>query len=113
MEYFMQLFFFFFNDTATTEIYTLSLHDALPISYSVGCGYVAPAHCLPECRQSPSRPLCRKAQGVGCSLRAWLKALSLDPSVVHRKRVARRSGNRRRNPYFGGRRALLQFHESC
>src|SRR5258707_7159138 len=28
------LFFFFFNDTATTEIYTLSLHDALPISPS-------------------------------------------------------------------------------
>src|SRR2546430_16791603 len=26
--------FFFFNDTATTEIYTLSLHDALPISQS-------------------------------------------------------------------------------
>src|SRR6266496_3743288 len=26
------LYFFFFNDTATTEIYTLSLHDALPIS---------------------------------------------------------------------------------
>src|SRR2546430_11216788 len=26
--------FFFFNDTATTEIYTLSLHDALPIFYS-------------------------------------------------------------------------------
>src|SRR3712207_9211170 len=26
-----KLFFFFFNDTATTEIYTLSLHDALPI----------------------------------------------------------------------------------
>src|ERR1019366_8062892 len=25
-------FFFFFNDTATTEIYTLSLHDALPIA---------------------------------------------------------------------------------
>src|SRR2546427_13289933 len=29
--------FFFFNDTATTEIYTLSLHDALPIS-SRSCG---------------------------------------------------------------------------
>src|SRR2546429_6424544 len=27
-------YFFFFNDTATTEIYTLSLHDALPISSS-------------------------------------------------------------------------------
>src|ERR1022692_4271595 len=26
-----RVFFFFFNDTATTEIYTLSLHDALPI----------------------------------------------------------------------------------
>src|SRR2546426_7990697 len=34
-------FFFFFNDTATTEIYTLSLHDALPISSStkmISCG---------------------------------------------------------------------------
>src|SRR2546426_12611526 len=28
---FCHRFFFFFNDTATTEIYTLSLHDALPI----------------------------------------------------------------------------------
>src|SRR2546421_8974131 len=28
---FSLFFFFFFNDTATTEIYTLSLHDALPI----------------------------------------------------------------------------------
>src|SRR2546422_10226079 len=35
------LFLFFFNDTATTEIYTLSLHDALPISVVRGrrvCG---------------------------------------------------------------------------
>src|SRR5690242_21889097 len=29
---FVLFLFFFFNDTATTEIYTLSLHDALPIS---------------------------------------------------------------------------------
>src|SRR3712207_7295483 len=29
--------FFFFNDTATTEIYTLSLHDALPISENWAC----------------------------------------------------------------------------
>src|SRR2546425_4690603 len=35
--------FFFFNDTATTEIYTLSLHDALPISArSVRRGYPSP-----------------------------------------------------------------------
>src|SRR5256884_3529689 len=32
--YFIYIFFFF-NDTATTEIYTLSLHDALPISLRV------------------------------------------------------------------------------
>src|SRR6267142_6098056 len=33
--------FFFFNDTATTEIYTLSLHDALPTSRkrTIPCGY--------------------------------------------------------------------------
>src|SRR5256885_4330261 len=42
-----RFFFFFFNDTATTEIYTLSLHDALPISLHdqgrrVGHG---PDHC--------------------------------------------------------------------
>src|SRR3712207_9330839 len=30
------IFFFFFNDTATTEIYTLSLHDALPIWTDAG-----------------------------------------------------------------------------
>src|SRR2546422_4226796 len=32
----MFFLFFFFNDTATTEIYTLSLHDALPISSCSG-----------------------------------------------------------------------------
>src|SRR2546422_5489426 len=31
----LRSFFFFFNDTATTEIYTLSLHDALPICHSL------------------------------------------------------------------------------
>src|SRR3712207_9429746 len=34
VSYDIYLIFFFFNDTATTEIYTLSLHDALPISRS-------------------------------------------------------------------------------
>src|SRR3712207_7742929 len=36
--------FFFFNDTATTEIYTLSLHDALPIS--VGAAHLDRAELL-------------------------------------------------------------------
>src|SRR2546425_5256783 len=35
-------FFFFFNDTATTEIYTLSLHDALPISPGPARGHGEP-----------------------------------------------------------------------
>src|SRR2546426_8095264 len=39
--------FFFFNDTATTEIYTLSLHDALPIS-------IAPARSPNLSSTSPS-----------------------------------------------------------
>src|SRR2546430_8990219 len=43
----MHCFFFFFNDTATTEIYTLSLHDALPIC-SVACW-----HCW-RARRSPA-----------------------------------------------------------
>src|SRR6266849_10787278 len=37
------LHFFFFYDTATTEIYTLSLHDALPIS---GCAFASRSLCL-------------------------------------------------------------------
>src|SRR2546429_4586349 len=46
--------FFFFNDTATTEIYTLSLHDALPICTAFGCtlqGRVEPAEVL-RCMQA-------------------------------------------------------------
>src|SRR2546430_10481105 len=41
--------FFFFNDTATTEIYTLSLHDALPI-----CGHQPQSgHLDPALRERP------------------------------------------------------------
>src|SRR2546422_8523807 len=56
-----QLFvFFFFNDTATTEIYTLSLHDALPIFFSGPCGEIvcgAPEFGMPSCscRKKPLR----------------------------------------------------------
>src|SRR2546430_9166550 len=39
--------FFFFNDTATTEIYTLSLHDALPISHGWS-GPKGPVHPQPS-----------------------------------------------------------------
>src|SRR3712207_7131479 len=42
--------FFFFNDTATTEIYTLSLHDALPIS-----GAASRTRCTCRCWRSSAR----------------------------------------------------------
>src|ERR1044071_10484356 len=45
-------FFFFFNDTATTEIYTLSLHDALPISSG---GAAACRHRRGRCRARSGR----------------------------------------------------------
>src|SRR3989441_716287 len=48
----LHTFFFFFNDTATTEIYTLSLHDALPIylciSYSSRAEIARAARLLAE-----------------------------------------------------------------
>src|SRR5258708_25010114 len=60
--------FFFFNDTATTEIYTLSLHDALPISNDHH-GHRGDRPCArdPYCRseehtselQSPDHLVCR------------------------------------------------------
>src|SRR3989441_9728215 len=49
------MFFFFFNDTATTEIYTLSLHDALPIwanSPRRGCS----AATVPRVRRRSAKP---------------------------------------------------------
>src|SRR2546430_17481190 len=57
------IFFFFFNDTATTEIYTLSLHDALPICCHSRprsrCGNLrrprAPTSRGRGCRSSPAR----------------------------------------------------------
>src|SRR5438034_9636137 len=47
-------FFFFFNDTATTEIYTLSLHDALPISF--------PPRSKPSLRFCECSPTCSRSQ---------------------------------------------------
>src|SRR6266536_4717898 len=49
-------FFFFFNDTATTEIYTLSLHDALPIRPG-----------RPSMTSTCSRPTCSRHGRVAAS----------------------------------------------
>src|SRR5215813_15600207 len=50
-------FFFFFNDPAPTEIYTLSLHDALPISAS-SARWSAPS----PTRGTRSPPRCRRSE---------------------------------------------------
>src|SRR3712207_7179959 len=50
---------FFFNDTATTEIYTLSRHDALPI-----CGHCFSARQV-QVGQQHRRPRCRELERIG------------------------------------------------
>src|SRR3712207_8696221 len=59
-------FLFFFNDTATTEIYTLSLHDALPI-YPMRPMPIQPILCLFSCiaPSLASRSGARRAAGLG------------------------------------------------
>src|SRR5690349_25068064 len=54
------LFFFFFNDPATTEIYTLSLHDALPIS---GRPSRSPSPARANRRKSPAGRGARRTAG--------------------------------------------------
>src|SRR5436190_22794967 len=70
------LFFFFFNDTATTEIYTLSLHDALPIcSSKEGFKYVK----VPR-RFGIARPVCRHGSRTEICSRTDRKSTRLNSS---------------------------------
>src|SRR3712207_7347879 len=71
------MYFFFFNDTATTEIYTLSLHDALPIwaAYYLGVrvipdpqGYAAAMAYWLGVDKAP--PVARGGVGLGGMLRS-------------------------------------------
>src|SRR5688572_33503724 len=65
----VSLVLFFFNDTATTEIYTLSLHDALPISRAAASSAGR--------RARPTPALARRARSLHCSLpRCWRTARS-------------------------------------
>src|SRR5258708_26241323 len=57
----MSTSFFFFNDTATTEIYTLSLHDALPIWRGRRHGLQGRARPDPAC----GGPGCRRTGSLG------------------------------------------------
>src|SRR3712207_7815008 len=53
----MKFYYFFFNDTATTEIYTLSLHDALPILKNSSRGSADAASCRQPGRLSLRKPI--------------------------------------------------------
>src|SRR2546426_1691723 len=106
------MFFFFFNDTATTEIYTLSLHDALPISRGtitaldrgLRCRWWdwkssrSPRRCAQECArseehtselQSPCNLVCRlllEKKKTGSSLARTLP-LSTCPSATRKNHM--------------------------
>src|SRR5256885_12539947 len=68
--------FFFFNDTATTEIYTLSLHDALPI-------YGA--------QRGAEQRAAQHAPGHGAHARAQLRIVGAVGAAAHRERAGQRS----------------------
>src|SRR3712207_8867127 len=66
---------FFFNDTATTEIYTLSLHDALPICCAArpsGCAKARARCCVRASAESalPRKPSIRSAIDCSASVRS-------------------------------------------
>src|SRR2546429_5898386 len=62
-------YFFFFNDTATTEIYTLSLHDALPISHRPAASASAPWRSRIRCTAS-SIPTSTTSPACGTTARS-------------------------------------------
>src|SRR2546427_12479886 len=82
---------FFFNDTATTEIYTLSLHDALPISSVLVLPLHHPLMLAEEIAQLDLQSAGRIDVGVGRGTEpAALRALQIDADST-RERFAHRS----------------------
>src|SRR5256885_9919365 len=76
----LRSFFFFFNDTATTEIYTLSLHDALPISNrGRRCPGCRSREAAAENRRGPDPPSL-PTQGPDENLSGDRKSTRLNPS---------------------------------
>src|SRR2546426_5275876 len=99
----MLFFFFFFNDTATTEIYTLSLHDALPIWGRVSAVPEALAHPLSlGSGGTPAARRDRRLRGRAAAASPEPMVLPLRPGTVAvgvlRWAMARRSPAGRRSP---------------
>src|SRR6476620_4144907 len=89
-------FFFFFNDTATTEIYTLSLHDALPISSTPSASATGPGAAWPSTACRPAWPCSRSEEHTSeLQSRQYLVCRLLldqtaDAAVASRRRCHRR-----------------------
>src|SRR6266511_6025097 len=68
----LNIYFFFFNDTATTEIYTLSLHDALPIAMGTDAGTPGNPH------GANALECVAMVEEAGLSTEASIRAATLD-----------------------------------
>src|SRR2546422_11697776 len=86
---------FFFNDTATTEIYTLSLHDALPISRSRADAVRAGRGCRRLDHGAPHPAAAARPPGRPALPRARVGAGGGPPVVRGRAPHARRRAGRR------------------
>src|SRR2546423_11661500 len=69
-------FFFFFNDTATTEIYTLSLHDALPISSSSCSSRSCSCRCTSSSPGGATTGACTRRSSSTCTPRSGRRSRS-------------------------------------
>src|SRR2546430_17708583 len=91
--------FFFFNDTATTEIYTLSLHDALPISASPN-----------RVGSPPFRP---KRRLRNCADRRFLPARPAPSSVRRRRSCARGFSRDRKSTRLNSSHSQISYAVFC
>src|SRR2546426_9859713 len=81
--------FFFFNDTATTEIYTLSLHDALPISIMIA----APVGCMTSSRRKGARMRAARPETYSTAASARPRSLNEKMRAAGRGRETGRDEN--------------------
>src|SRR5471032_3661242 len=94
------LFFFFFNDTATTEIYTLSLHDALPIFHRQhrNCGPNGPHHPARPARSEEHTSELQSHHDLVCRLLLEKKKKKQNPyKSKNKKKTHKKKTNKTKN----------------
>src|SRR3712207_8106603 len=83
------LLLFFFNDTATTEIYTLSLHDALPILACARMGRSTPERTHPASRRADRARATARTTGLLMNTLDALDAASLRDDIPEDRKSTR------------------------